>query len=113
MIENVIQDYLIECFPDYPVLTEEPLENNADRCILIEKTGGSVNNRIYSSTFVIETFAESMFYAAQMNEQLKDYMEDIVQLDAICSCKLNTDYNYTDTNTKRYRYQAMFDIVHY
>ena len=26
---------------------------------------------------------------------------------------LNTDYNFTDTAQRRYRYQAVFDIIHY
>ena len=38
-------------------------------------------------------------------------MEDIVELDSISQAELNTDYNFTDTQTKRYRYQAVYDLV--
>ena len=27
-------------------------------------------------------------------------------------CELNGDYNFTDTETKRYRYQAVFDLTY-
>ena len=40
-------------------------------------------------------------------------MRDAVTLDDVISCKLNSDYNYTDKETKRYRYQAVFDIRYY
>ena len=40
-------------------------------------------------------------------------MRDTVILDDVISCKLNSDYNYTDEETKRYRYQAVFDIRYY
>ena len=36
-----------------------------------------------------------------------------IALEQIVSVSLNSDYNYTDTTTKEYRYQAVFDIVHY
>jgi len=40
-------------------------------------------------------------------------MRDMVELDSISSCGLNSDYNYTDTATRRYRYQALFNIVYF
>ena len=55
----------------------------------------------------------SLFGAASLNERVKKVMENIIELDDICSCNLNSDYNYTDTGRKKYRYQAVFDITHY
>jgi hypothetical protein len=55
----------------------------------------------------------SLCGAALLNEKVKEKMEKITELDDICKCDLNSDYNYTDTNRKKYRYQAVFDIVHY
>ena len=37
----------------------------------------------------------------------------MINLDEIASVKLNSDYNFTDEETKQYRYQAVFDIKHY
>ena len=64
-------------------------------------------------TLAIQSFSTSLFGAASLNEQVKETMEQIIELDDICKCELNSDYNYSDTNKKRYRYQAVFDIVHY
>ena len=40
-------------------------------------------------------------------------MEEAVSLDDISKVSLNSDYNFTDPDTKRYRYQAIFNIWYY
>ncbi|GAB6396335.1 hypothetical protein MOB1_06570 [Faecalimonas mobilis] len=47
------------------------------------------------------------------SEKVKKAMKEIVELEDISKCDLNTDYNYTDVARKKYRYQAVFDITHY
>lgn len=61
----------------------------------------------------IQSYADSMYEAAELNERVKTVMADAVALDDITKVDLNSDYNYTDTANKRYRYQAVFDITHY
>ena len=49
-----------------------------------------------------------------MNEALKNVMLDgFLANPLVSSVELNSDYNFTDITEKRYRYQAVFDIVHY
>ena len=40
-------------------------------------------------------------------------MYDLIELDEITSLHLNSDYDYTDTTIKKYRYQAVFDIGYF
>ena len=47
------------------------------------------------------------------NEIVKNAVENLIGLDEIRGISLNGDYNFTDTTTKEYRYQAVFDIGHY
>ena len=47
-----------------------------------------------------------------MNEKLVPVMEGIVGISGISACHLNSDYDYTDTTSKRWRYQAVFDITY-
>ena len=54
-----------------------------------------------------------MYEAAILNEKMKDAINDITDLDSVSSAKLNSDYNYTDTARKKYRYQAVFDFVYF
>lgn len=116
MIELVLLDYLKTKF-DIPVVMEEI---NEDEYIKIQKTGSSINERIPSSSFAIQCYSTSLYNAALLNEELKkvllgdggDYM-GIAELKEVNKCSLNSDYEYTDTTTKKYRYQATFDLNHY
>ena len=47
------------------------------------------------------------------DENVKKVVEQLVELNDVSDVSLNSDYNYTDTETKEYRYQAVFDIRHY
>lgn len=112
MIEKIVLDYLTTELNDIPVFMEIP-ENAPKKFVLIEKTGSSMDEFIYRSTFAIQSYDKSMFLACSLNETIKEKMLNIIQLDEITNCRLNSDYNYTDTVTKQYRYQAVFDLVHY
>lgn len=81
--------------------------------VLIEKTGGGEENHIKNSTLAIQSFSDSLYNTALLNEKIKELMKQIIELDEVSKCSLNSDYNYTIPNTKEYRYQAIFDLVHY
>ena len=40
-------------------------------------------------------------------------MRNIIELDNVSKAKLNSDYNYTDTAKKRYRYQAVYEVIYF
>lgn len=81
-------------------------------CVVIEKTGSGVKNRLKDATLAIQSYGTSLYGAASLNEEVKTIMEEALSLDGIGRVKLNSDYNYSDTDKKRYRYQAVFDIVY-
>lgn len=110
MIEEIVLKYLKS--KGFRAFMEEP-EDTKKEYILIEKTGGGVENHIKRATLAIQSFSASLYETAMLNEKVKETMEQIIELDDICSCDLNSDYNYPDTVRKRYRYQAVYDIVHY
>lgn len=115
MIELIVKDFL-ETKMAVPVLLEVPKDPPAS-FIIIEKTGGGQTNYIKSAVLAIKSYAASMYVAAQLNEELKTAMldgnEGLITSPDIVSVHLNSDYNYTDTSEKRYRYQAVFDVNHY
>lgn len=112
IIEQIIITYLgnIEGLPD--VYAMRP-ETKPDTYIIVEKTGSSAENRIHSANVAIQSYAPDLYSAAQLNEAVKEAMLDIVTLDEIASCRLQSDYNFTNTATKQPRYQAVFNITHY
>ena len=112
MIEKIILDYLNENLENVIAYMERPADPEVSY-ILVEKTGGGESNPIYNATIAIQSIAESMYKAASLNEEIKDLMSGAISLDGVAKVELNSDYNFTDTSTKQYRYQAVFDITHY
>lgn len=93
------------------VFMENPQKQDLEEFILIEKTGSEKVNHINRATIAIQSWSSSMYNAAKLNEEVKDAMEKIIEYTEISKCSLNSDYNFTDTKTKSYRYQAVFDLV--
>lgn len=111
MVEKIVKDYLQSSL-GIPVRLEEE-DDLGNEYVLIEKTGSSTGNHIASATLAVQSFSTSLYGAATLNERVKAAMEKIIELDDISKCELNSDYNYTDTNRKKNRYQAVFDIVYF
>lgn len=111
MIEKVVLDWLNDQL-NVPCYMEEK-ENMPASYVLIEKVGASEENLIWDATFALQSYAETLYMAAELNEQVKEAMDHIIELDVITRSKLNSDYNYTDTARKKYRYQAVYDLKHY
>lgn len=111
MIELIILNYFL-ANSQFPTYMEEP-KNPPKKYRLIEKTGGGQEDRLFNSTLAIQSYGPTMADAALMNEETKQIMLSAEALPEIGRIRLNSDYNYTDTDTLRYRYQAVYDIVHY
>lgn len=111
MIEKIVYDYLNSI--NMLAYTEMP-KNPPSKFYLIEKTGSNTENKITEATISIQSYADTLYDAISLNEDLKTAMLDgLISLDSISGVYLNSDYNYTDTTTKRYRYQAVFVITYY
>ena len=115
MIEDKVREFL-ESKLSVPVLMEVP-KGPEPSFVVIEKTGSSQINLVSTSILTIQSYAPSLYEAALLNDLVKDWMLDgmvgLITLDRVSNVSLNSDYNYTDTSTKRYRYQAVFEIIHY
>jgi hypothetical protein len=114
MIEAMIEEIVLKWLEknlDVPVYMEE-LAEKPDSFVLIEKTGSSRENHINHATLAVQSYAMSMYEAAKLNESVKKTLDAIVQLDEVGASVLNSDYNFTDTTTKRYRYQCIYDLAY-
>ena len=111
MIETIVRDFL-ERELSVSVFMEEP-EEIPEKYIIVEKVGGGKSNGINSATIAIQSYAKTLAEACFLNAELKVALEDIDTQDPISKAELNSDYNFTDTETKRYRYQAVYDFLYY
>lgn len=111
MIELIVYEYLKRAL-SVPVHMEKP-NNPPDTYVLIEKTSSGGDKYVRSATLAVQSYADSMYNAAALNETVKETMLNAISEDSISRVELNSDYDYTDQYTKKYRYQAVFDVTHY
>lgn len=112
MIETIVKDYL-ETKTNVPVRFERSPEM-PDQCIVLEKTGGSHNEQLFTATMAVQSYGKTLADAALLNANVVYWMLDI--RDAVTNVfdiSLNSDYNFTDTASKRYRYQAVFVVTYH
>lgn len=116
MIEVTLKEYLESKLvsPAVPIYFEIPAGLTEKDFIILEKTGGGGDSKVYSATVAVQSYAASLYAAADLNERVKSIMETFAEETASVSlCELNSDYNFTDPDSKRYRYQAVYNIIHY
>lgn len=113
MIEKTIYDALNTAMLTIPVYLEIP-ETPPAEYVLFEKTGSSAENQVQHATIAVQSISkQSLYRAAEINELAKAAMSALPNsCTNIFRTRLNSDYNFTDTKTKRYRYQAVFDITY-
>lgn len=111
MIEKTILDYLSEHLT-VPVYMEEPINKPASY-VLIERTGSSESDLIESTTLALQSYGASLYDAAALNMAVKARIKQAVELPSVSAVYINSDYNFTDTETKRYRYQCVAVVTHY
>lgn len=110
MIEKTVLDYLNNAL-SVPVTMEVP-KDPPEKFIVLQKTGSSRIDRLDTATIAAQSYAGSLADAAELNEIVKAAFDSMIELDAISSCKLNSDYNFTDTSMEKYRYQCIYVICY-
>lgn len=111
MIETTILDWL-NAVLDVPAYMERPIPTPA-RWVLVQKTGSGVTDHVKRATVAVQSYAPTLYAAAQLNEAVKSAMDALIELDGVSRSHLNSDYEYTDPTKKQHRYQAVYDITYY
>ena len=111
MIEETIRNYLIPLL-DVPVYVDAP-NDPPESYVTLERTGGGETEHIRSAMIAIQCYGPTQATAARLHEDVMVSMKALSELIGISACGLNAEYNYTDTSTKRYRYQSVYDIIYY
>lgn len=112
MIEKTLLDYLSAAL-EVDVYLEVPEDPEDTEYVLLEKTGESEENFVCRATFAIQSYADSMYTAAELNKEVKRAMDEIALEPQIAKAALSSDYNFTDTSQKKYRYQAVYELVYF
>lgn len=110
MIEATVISYL-GTKTGLSVYAERP-KTPGSEFIIIERTGAGEENRIKRATIAVQSYADSLYRAAEINQLVETAMDGIIELTDISKCTLNSSYNYTDTESRKYRYQAVFNLYY-
>lgn len=112
-IEITVIEYLGTALPDIPTYGEVPSSPTSGEFFVIDKIGTDTVNGLCTTTLAIQSYAGSKARASALNDILIEAMDGLNDLDGVADCELDTDYNFTNTAKKQYRYQAVFEITHY
>lgn len=111
MIEQIVLNFMAERLP-VPVSMELPADP-PEQFVVLKKGDSSRENFVDTSMFVADSYADSLFHAAQLNERVIAAFDDLTDLDLVSSSTRGGDYAFPDTYNKKYRYQAIQTITHY
>ena len=119
MIELIVLNYMKSNL-SVPVLMEQPQVPSDDfptvpeRYVVIEKVAGEVTGHIRSATIAIQSYStKSLYEAAALDEMVQGVMDVMAaHVSEISECSMTADTNFTDTSTKRYRYQCLYNIFY-
>lgn len=112
MIEKTILNHLLNNL-DCGVYMEKPRNPSERSYVVIELTGQREEDHITQSTFAFQTYGASLLDAAELRDGVKAAVKTLIELNEVTDVDLNASYNFTDQQTKEYRYQTVFDITHY
>ena len=110
MITKTLLDYLSSVL-DVPVVMEAP--DQVTDYVLIDQTGSSRMNHITTTTLALQSYGATLYKAMLLNKEVEEAMDGFAELGEVTRVELNTDYNFTNTATKQYRWQAVYQITHY
>lgn len=112
MVETALRAHLASLV-DVPVYLDTP-PDHGHNYVTIERVGSGRDDRLNTYRMAIQSYGSTKAEAAALNEQVKEAMlTDVVNRADIGGIRLDSDYDYTDTSTKAYRYQAVFEVVYY
>ena len=114
MLEEILYEFLNNGVDlDAPVYTMIPKDQPAEYYVF-ELTGSSNKDHINKSTIVIRSHAQSLKRAADLAYDIDNTMlHALKRLDYIAGVERNTVSNFTDQDTRTYRYQGVYVITHY
>lgn len=112
MIETILLDYL-KSDDDLGVYVGMEAPEQLTDYIILDKTGSRQSNHVITSTFAIQSYGETLYDALLLSKKVETSMAEFEARDDIVHVELETDYNFTNTVTKQYRWQAVYNITHY
>lgn len=111
MIEVTLKEHLSAAL-GVPVELELP-SPMPETFVLLDKTGSTTSRGYGTASFAVQSWADTLYHAAALNERVKAALQTLEERDDIAAVDIQTDYNFTDPAAKRYRYQLVAEVTFY
>ena len=111
MIEIIIKGFMEDQL-SVPLYFEFP-DNPPTSFVVLKKSDSGRENYLDSAVLVADSYGPTLLAAAQLNEQVKGILDDLIRIDAVSSSRRAGDYPVFDTKNKKHRYQAVQNITYY
>ena len=114
MIEKLIVDHLNEGLEGIKAHSLIPAKRKAP-FVVVERTGGSIENHIRIGLFVADCYGSSLLEAAELCESVIELMLQLPEEHGgeVSAVRVNSHYNDTDTELHEYKYGALFEVTYY
>lgn len=111
IIEEYVRSGLVPLL-DVPVYCELP-DVLPETFVLIDHISSDHDGDLIRTLVAIQSYAPSKYQAAQLNETVKEQAPQLVDDDRITRFRCSSDNPFPDTEIKKHRYQAVFEVIHY
>lgn len=106
--------YFIATKTGLNVFAEEPQDSyQYTDYVVIEKTASRTVNTLQEATIAIQSYGRSLYDAMTNSAKVREAMATLSHEQEIGGVYIESEYNFTDPTTKRYRYQAVYRIYYY
>ena len=111
VIEEIVRNYLLTKLTNIPIEVVEPT-NAPSKYIVFRVINQGIEDHIKAVTIEVLSYGGSVYEASSLNEELKDAMLGIIELDEIFSCKLGGGGSDFNNEMKSYRYRSYFNLYY-
>ena len=112
MIEVTIRKYLEDNLDGVPVYMEYPKKPGKKFVVLQLADGGQINH-IDAATFFVTVYADTLYAAAEIKEQVKSILYYAVILPCISSVSLGQEQSGSDSANNMYQYSLTFNFYYF
>ena len=113
MIEVALRQYLADNLNKISVVMEYP-KNPPKKFILLQLADAGRTNHIDAATFFVTVYADSLYTAAELKENVKDLLfASAMDLPGISSATLGQERVGTDSANHVYKYDLTFNFYYY
>ena len=112
MIEVTIRDFLKNNLDGVPVYMEYPKKPEKKFVILQLADGGRINY-IDAATFFVTVYADSLYEAATLKEEVERILYNSVAIPSISSVSLGQEQAGTDSANHVYQYSLTFNFYYF